>query len=65
MDVTGIAALATDLAAARTRESVGTAVLKRAMDAQKASAAALLAALPQPPSPANPPHLGNRVDTYA
>ena len=39
------------------------AVLKKAMDISAQGAVQILEALPAPPS--NPPHLGNRVDTFA
>ncbi len=42
------------------RDVVGTAVLKKAMDIQAQNAMQLLEALPKIPS--NPPNLGNSVD---
>lgn len=49
-------------------DAVGMAVLKKAMDIQAQNAAALIAALPQPPqqSAANlPPNLGQNINTTA
>ena len=63
MDISAIASLATDMAQARTAEAVQIAVLKKAMDISAQGAMQILEALPAPPS--NPPHLGNRVDTFA
>jgi hypothetical protein len=40
------------------------AVLKKAIDLQSQGAAQLLETLPAAPA-ANPPHLGNRLDTFA
>ena len=65
MDTNAIASLATELSQARTGDAVQIAVLRKAMDIEAAGALQLLQALP-PPMPVNkPPHLGNRVDTYA
>jgi hypothetical protein len=64
MDANGIASLASRIAGDQTRQDVGVAVLKKAMDAQASTAMQLLAALPRPQG-ANPPNLGNSVDTYA
>jgi hypothetical protein len=61
MDVSGIAQLATGMAQARNEQAIGIAVLRRAMDIQTASAAALLQALP----PNLPPHLGQNINTTA
>ncbi len=63
MDVMGIARLATTMAETNVRQEVGIAVLKKAQDAQAATAATLIGALPQTPS--LPPHLGNHVNTTA
>ena len=49
--------------AAAGNEAVGIAVLKKAIDMQVQGAAQLIQALPQ--LPANPPHLGNHVNTFA
>ena len=49
--------------AAAGNEAVGIAVLKKAIDMQAQGAAQLIQSLPQ--LPANPPHLGNHVNTFA
>lgn len=64
MDVMGIAKLATTIADTGVKQEVGITMLKKAQEAQAASAAALIAALPQP-APSLPPHLGNHVNTTA
>ncbi|MGH8809474.1 MAG: YjfB family protein [Noviherbaspirillum sp.] len=65
MEVQNIAQLATSLATTTTSQAIGIAVLKKAMDVQASSAAALLEALP-PVSGANlPPHVGQNVNTTA
>lgn len=65
MEVTDIARLATTMASTATTQAVNVAVMKKAMDIQASSAAALLQALP-PVSSANlPPHLGQNVNTTA
>lgn len=65
MDVSSIASLATTIAETATRQEVGVAVMKKAMDIQASSAEALLQALP-PVSGANlPPHLGQNINTTA
>jgi hypothetical protein len=65
MEISSIANLATSMEAVRTDQEVGIAVLKKALDMQATSAAALLQALP-PVQPANlPPHLGQKVNTTA
>ncbi|HZW24897.1 MAG TPA: YjfB family protein [Gallionella sp.] len=47
-------------------DAVGLSVLKKAIDIEAQSAMALIAALPQPPQPANlPPHLGRNINTTA
>ena len=60
MDVSSIAALATDMSQTQTEQAVQVAVLKKAMDMQEQSALQLLQAVP-----VNPPHLGNSVDVFA
>lgn len=64
MDVSGIAALATDLTQAKTAQAVQLAVLKKAMDIQAQGAMQLIQAAARV-VPGNPPNLGNRVDTFA
>lgn len=65
MEINGIANLATAMETSRTDQAVGIAVLKKALDAQATSAAALLAALPPVQSAKLPPHLGQNVNTTA
>jgi hypothetical protein len=60
----GIAKLATSIAETGVKQEVGITMLKKAQEAQAASAAALIAALPQPAANL-PPHLGNHVNTTA
>ncbi len=64
MDVGSIARLATGLAQERTEQAVGIAVLKKALDIQASSAAALLAALP-PVQPLPAAGIGGNIDTTA
>ena len=64
MDVTAIAAVATDLAQARTAEAVQVALLKKALEIQAQGAMQLIQAATQVMS-GNPPNLGNQVDTVA
>ncbi|EXI78797.1 MAG: hypothetical protein AW10_02787 [Candidatus Accumulibacter appositus] len=64
MEVSGIAALATDMSQARNSGAVQVAVLKKAMDIQKENATQLIDAASEVVSN-NPPHLGNRIDTSA
>lgn len=67
MDVTGIAALATDMARTRTAQAVQLAVLKTAMNLEAQGALQLLQAAAQSTQggAGNPPQLGNRIDTFA
>lgn len=65
MEINTIAQFATALTATATSEAIGTAVLKKAMDIQASSAAALLEALPPVTSVNLPPHLGQNVNTTA
>lgn len=65
MDVTNIANLATTIATTATNQNVGVAVLKKAMDVQATSAAALVAALPPVPTANQPAHIGKNIDTTA
>ncbi|TWI65304.1 putative motility protein YjfB-like [Pseudoduganella lurida] len=65
MDAMSIARLSTTIAETGTRQEVSMAVLKKAMDAQATSAAALIQALPDIPAANLPAHLGNHVNTTA
>ena len=64
MDVSGIAGAATDMAQARTADAVQMTVLKKAMDIQAQGAIQLIESASQV-IPDNPPHLGNKVNTFA
>ena len=59
MDIAGISSLSSALAQAKTGDSVGILVLKKAMDLQAQSAMQLIQSVN------NPPNLGNGVDTKA
>jgi hypothetical protein len=65
MDTLAIASLATDMSQARTANAVQLAVLKKAMDIESQGALQLVQAAAQATQHANPPHLGNSVDTFA
>ena len=62
MDVSSIASLATGMSNVKNGQEVGIAVLKKALDAQKSTAAQLIAALP---APNLPPNLGRNINTTA
>lgn len=65
MENMDIAALAVSLATTTTNQAISIAVLKKTMEAQATSAAAMLEALP-PATEANlPAHLGQNVNTTA
>ena len=64
MDVTSIAAMATQLSQTKTANDVQTAVFKKALDINAQGALQLIEAASQA-GRANPPHLGNQVDTFA
>lgn len=64
MEISGIAHLATSMKAVATQQEVELAVLKKAIDMQAASGAALIEAL-QPPANNLPPHLGQNINTTA
>ncbi|HTJ97833.1 MAG TPA: YjfB family protein [Rhodocyclaceae bacterium] len=63
MDVSSIAALSSDMAAAKAQDSVQLAVLKKAMDQQGAAVLPLIAAATG--AAVNPAHLGQSVDVFA
>lgn len=66
MDVSALAAVATEMSQVRTATAVSTTVLKKALDIQAQGAAQLIEAATQSMQTANnPPHLGNTVDTFA
>ncbi|MDB5851257.1 MAG: hypothetical protein JWP29_5009 [Rhodoferax sp.] len=56
---------ATAAAQAPTSDNLNILVLKKALDAQAASAAALIQALPEPPALATEGSLGTQVNTFA
>jgi hypothetical protein len=64
MDVANIASVATSLTQQQTADAIGVLVLKKAMQIQRDSVAALIAALPAPSS-SLPAHLGQNVNTTA
>ena len=63
MDVTAIAATATQLARARTANEVQLTVFKKALDIGAQGAMQLIDAAAQA-GRTNPPNLGNQVDTF-
>jgi hypothetical protein len=65
MEINSIVNLATRMDATRTEQAIGIAVLKKALDTQATSAAALIQALPPVQSASMPPHLGQNVNTTA
>lgn len=65
MEVTTIANFSTAMEGVKTAQAVDVAVMKKAMDAQRTAAAALLEALPPVPAPNLPPHLGQHINTKA
>jgi hypothetical protein len=64
MDVSTIAALATDMTQTRTANAVQLSVLRKALDVEAQGAMLLIQAAAQV-IPTNPPHVGNAVDTFA
>ncbi len=67
MDVSSIAAVASEMSQARTAEAVQLTVLKKAMDIEAQGAMQLVAAAASVVSASanNPPHLGQQIDTFA
>lgn len=65
MDTLAIASLATDMSQAKTANAVQLAVLKKAMNIESQGALQLVQAATQATQYANPPHLGNSIDTFA
>lgn len=63
MDVGNIARLAINMSVARTDQTVGIAVLRKALDVQANGAMSLIAAIPAPQSPSS--SLGQNVNTTA
>jgi hypothetical protein len=64
MDTLAIASLATEMATVRTEQAAQLVILKKAMELQGQGAIQLLTAATEQIYN-NPPHLGNRVDTFA
>ena len=64
MDVSGIASAATDMAQARTADAVQVTMLKKAIDIQAQGAMQLIDSAAQV-VPNNPPHSGNKLNTFA
>jgi hypothetical protein len=64
MDVTTIAAMATQLSQAKTANDVQTAVFRKVLDLNEQGAMQLINAAAQA-GRANPPNLGNQIDTFA
>ena len=66
MDISAIASYSTSVAETGLKQEVGVAVLKKALQADSATATALIQALPATPSVQNlPPNLGNTINTTA
>lgn len=66
MDISAIASYSTSVAETGLKQEVGVAVLKKALQADSATATALIKALPATPSVQNlPPNLGNTINTTA
>ncbi|MEF8700225.1 MAG: YjfB family protein [Candidatus Accumulibacter sp. UW26] len=64
MEVTGIAAVATEMSQARTADAVQMAMFRKVLDVQEQSAMQLIEAASRV-IPSNPPNLGNHIDTSA
>lgn len=66
MDVSSIAAVASEMSQARTVEAVQLTMLKKAMDIEAKGAMQLVAAAASVVSATakNPPHLGQHIDTF-
>ncbi len=65
MDVSSIAAAASDNSAAQLQQQASISVLKKAMDISAAHALQLIEALPQPPSAPVGGTAGGVIDVYA
>jgi len=65
MNLTGVANLATSMSNTATEQAVSIAVLKKALDSETKTAAALLQALPLVSSARLPPNLGQNINTTA
>ena len=65
MDVNTVAGVTTAMQQIKTAQDISVAVLKKALDAQAGSAAAMLEALPPVTSKNLPAHLGQNINTTA
>ena len=67
MDITNNSGVSAAVAATQgpSTDAVHISVLRKALDSQAATAAALIAAIPQPPQLATEGSLGRNVNTYA
>ncbi len=63
MNVSALAAAVSNSAATSTSQDISAAVLKKALDSESQTAAALLQAIPAPPN--LPGYLGKNVNTIA
>jgi hypothetical protein len=63
MEISGIARLATAMSQERTAQATDVALLKRALDMQKQTAATMISAIT--PAAALPSHLGQNVNVVA
>jgi hypothetical protein len=64
MDVSAIAAAATDLSQATTADQVQLVMLKKALSIEAETVAQLVTSAVQAGQTSNPPHLGNGIDTF-
>ncbi|MDR2881247.1 MAG: YjfB family protein [Azoarcus sp.] len=65
MDISSIAAVATNMAEQRVQSAIGLTVLKKAIDLQAAGALSLLQAIPAPSPAMSSETVGGVVDTWA
>ena len=65
MDISGLTSLANSLARQQVGDAVAISVLKKAIDTQAATAAALIEAIPASPATNLPPNIGSNIDTTA
>ncbi|CAN5149654.1 hypothetical protein BH09PSE6_BH09PSE6_29910 [soil metagenome] len=66
MDVSSIAALASNLQSARVRDEVGVTMQKKAIDLSASAAAQMIASIPAPPAVSElAANLGQNIDTTA
>lgn len=66
MSISSSSAVNSAVSQVNTQDQRSVLVLKKALDSQAQTAAALIEALPQPPASNNlPPHLGRSINTTA